>query len=306
MRKVCILSVLFLPLQVLAQGNLVFNPEFDETPWDTGWIWHTDTSIYEGGGGASASAEASVGPDSGLSLPNCCHLSVVAQAVPGTSQEHATGVSEAEIIQSFNPITSCMLKVYVKCSCFHSSHGVAESFICLHINDEWDTVWSTYNTAAWVEVCTTVIGDTIDGIRFYAITRAWTISSLGGAAIGNFFIDDVYIGEVGVEEAGGRLQVAGCRLKAYPNPFTRFTVISYQLPVISEVSIRIYDILGREVKNLVDKNLTAGYYTNTWNGTDKEGELVPSGIYFYTLSVEGEESKVVETRKLLLLKSEGK
>ncbi|MCP4580026.1 MAG: T9SS type A sorting domain-containing protein [candidate division Zixibacteria bacterium] len=79
----------------------------------------------------------------------------------------------------------------------------------------------------------------------------------------------------------------------YPNPFNQSTVIRYNLPLTLPVKISIYDLLGREVDNLVDENQVAGHYQITWNATGQ-----PSGIYFYRID-SGDFNK---TRKMFLLK----
>ncbi|HEX9933896.1 MAG TPA: FlgD immunoglobulin-like domain containing protein, partial [bacterium] len=58
------------------------------------------------------------------------------------------------------------------------------------------------------------------------------------------------------------------------------TAIEYELPEISEVTVKVYTLLGMEIKTLVNKIQNAGRYTLTWNGTDNGGRKVPSGIYF--------------------------
>ncbi|MBU0711173.1 T9SS type A sorting domain-containing protein [bacterium] len=85
----------------------------------------------------------------------------------------------------------------------------------------------------------------------------------------------------------------------YPNPFNPQTTISYQLPVFSEVSLKVYDILGQEVRTLVNENNSAGYHSVVWNGTDNSGRQVSSGVYFYYLKAGDEFS---QTKKLLLIK----
>ncbi|HEY4612931.1 MAG TPA: T9SS type A sorting domain-containing protein [Bacteroidota bacterium] len=82
-------------------------------------------------------------------------------------------------------------------------------------------------------------------------------------------------------------------LQNYPNPFNPTTVISYQLPVDSRVSLRVYDLLGREVATLIDGEVRAGSYTTQWDATNLQ-----SGVYFYRLQT----GQFVETRKMLLLK----
>ncbi len=79
----------------------------------------------------------------------------------------------------------------------------------------------------------------------------------------------------------------------YPNPFNPSTVISWQSPVGSRQILKIYDLLGREVKTLVNEEKKAGYHSIDFNGSD-----LPSGIYFYRLQT----GDFVQTRKMILLK----
>ncbi|MBI5731124.1 MAG: T9SS type A sorting domain-containing protein [Ignavibacteriales bacterium] len=79
----------------------------------------------------------------------------------------------------------------------------------------------------------------------------------------------------------------------YPNPFNPATVISYQLAVSSYVTLKIYDLLGREVETLVSEFQQPGQYVKTFHGTS-----LPSGIYFYTLRA----GDYIETKKMVLTK----
>ncbi len=79
----------------------------------------------------------------------------------------------------------------------------------------------------------------------------------------------------------------------YPNPFNPSTVITYALPKDANVSLKLYDILGREVISLVDVRQTAGYHQVTLDGRN-----LSSGAYFYRLTAGG----FTETKRLLLLK----
>jgi len=79
----------------------------------------------------------------------------------------------------------------------------------------------------------------------------------------------------------------------YPNPFNPSAVISYYLPVNSFVTLKVYDVLGREVETLVNKNEAAGYKSVTFDGSK-----LSSGVYFYRL----EAGAYHDTKKLLLLK----
>ncbi|MFZ1462010.1 MAG: T9SS type A sorting domain-containing protein, partial [Ignavibacteria bacterium] len=79
----------------------------------------------------------------------------------------------------------------------------------------------------------------------------------------------------------------------YPNPFNPTTKINYQLSMFSNVSLKVYDVLGHEVKTLVNENKPAGRYEVTFNEAD-----FPSGIYFYKLETES----YIQTRRMILLK----
>lgn len=84
----------------------------------------------------------------------------------------------------------------------------------------------------------------------------------------------------------------------YPNPFNPVSTIRYELPLGSDVSLVIYDILGREVARLVQGEQAAGYHQVVWDGRAATGREVPSGIYIARL-VTGEYSKAI---KMVLLK----
>ncbi|MEE8417459.1 MAG: FlgD immunoglobulin-like domain containing protein [candidate division Zixibacteria bacterium] len=72
----------------------------------------------------------------------------------------------------------------------------------------------------------------------------------------------------------------------YPNPFNASTIINYTLPKPSHVAIEIYDILGRRVETLVQREQPAGYHQVVWDGKDKNDKMVSTGIYFYELYVD--------------------
>jgi hypothetical protein len=84
-----------------------------------------------------------------------------------------------------------------------------------------------------------------------------------------------------------------------PNPFNPVTTIRYDVPAGgADVSISIYDVAGRMVRELVDEHRSAGTWSVQWNGTDTRGQRVGSGVYFYRMRA----GSFVETRKMVLLK----
>ena len=79
----------------------------------------------------------------------------------------------------------------------------------------------------------------------------------------------------------------------YPNPFNPSTVISYSISRESYVTIKVYNVLGKEIETLVNENKPAGIYKVKFNGSS-----LPSGVYFYRIQAGSFES----SRKLILLK----
>ena len=85
----------------------------------------------------------------------------------------------------------------------------------------------------------------------------------------------------------------------YPNPFNPSTVINYQLPVAGNVSLKLFDILGREVATLVDEYKQPGNYEVKFDiGHFERSREIPSGIYFYSLKA----GNYFETKKMVLIK----
>jgi len=79
----------------------------------------------------------------------------------------------------------------------------------------------------------------------------------------------------------------------YPNPFNPSSEIEFQIPLVSNVSLRVYDILGREVAILANERLQPGYYKRTF-----QGDQLSTGVYFYRLQADD----FVQTKKLILLR----
>ena len=79
----------------------------------------------------------------------------------------------------------------------------------------------------------------------------------------------------------------------YPNPFNPTTTIKYQIPKLSFVTLKVYDVLGREIETLVDEEKPAGSYQVEWSTNN-----LSSGVYFYTINATG----FIETKKMLLIR----
>ncbi len=89
----------------------------------------------------------------------------------------------------------------------------------------------------------------------------------------------------------------------YPNPFNPVTHIRYQLPEAGYVKVVVYDMLGRELKTLVDDFREAGYYAVIWDGRNQFGKTASSGVYLYRLTAtSGREEKFNDINKMVLMR----
>jgi Secretion system C-terminal sorting domain len=114
---------------------------------------------------------------------------------------------------------------------------------------------------------------TLRGARINGIVRYGTITS--------------------VTQEPTMLPVGISLMQNYPNPFNPSTAISFRIPSRSFVSLKVFDLIGREVATIVSEEMSAGSYTKQWNA-----EKMSSGIYFYRLQA----GSSMETKKLVLLK----
>ncbi|MCU7493473.1 MAG: T9SS type A sorting domain-containing protein [Ignavibacteria bacterium] len=119
----------------------------------------------------------------------------------------------------------------------------------------------------------------------------------GSPTSGLLFFDDLRTAVkpyVGVEKENGAVKPSSYSLEQnYPNPFNPSTTLSYQLPENSFVSLKVFDLLGREVATLVNQEQASGKYRVEFNAGN-----IPSGIYIYMLNA----GNYKETKKMMLLK----
>ncbi|MEJ2617785.1 MAG: FlgD immunoglobulin-like domain containing protein, partial [Ignavibacteriaceae bacterium] len=72
-------------------------------------------------------------------------------------------------------------------------------------------------------------------------------------------------------------------LQNYPNPFNPETVIGFQIPEANNVTIKIFNSIGQEVRTLLDMQYDEGIHSVIWDGKDNLGKSLSSGVYFYRL-----------------------
>lgn len=129
-----------------------------------------------------------------------------------------------------------------------------------------------------------------DSINFKFINRS-------GNIIDNFTLKSTV---VGIAQTGIEIPENFSLSQNYPNPFNPNTVINYSLSAGGFVTLKIYDMLGKNISIPVSKNQNAGSYSVNFNGND-----LTSGIYYYSIEIETDGSskgKYSETKRMLLLK----
>lgn len=166
-----------------------------------------------------------------------------------------------------------------------------------------DTTWTQYQTVPYtftsMTFCVPAIGKSYN-FQVYAIDSAGNISNPSTSVnITSGTTDNCGGGDPPAAKIIASVVPEKFELfQNYPNPFNFGTLIKYALPEESEVKIVVYNLLGQKVKVLVEENQAPGYYTIYWDGKGEEGNILPSGIYFYKIST----SKNSEAKKLILMK----
>lgn len=128
------------------------------------------------------------------------------------------------------------------------------------------------------------------GVYEYYITAVYSTGESEASNVVTVEIEDVH--------ADNTLVYKTELIGNYPNPFNPDTKIRYSLNDSQQVDIKIYDIKGRLIRNLVSQKQNAGYHTIKWNGKDDKGITVASGIYLVRLST----YETNESHRILLLK----
>ncbi len=112
-----------------------------------------------------------------------------------------------------------------------------------------------------------------------------------------FYICDSIIRIIKLENATGIDETSSplpyLTTTSYPNPFNASTTISYDLPEKADISLEVYDVLGRKIETLISTTQPAGHHQAVWHAGD-----LPSGVYFYKLAVD----EITKTEKMVLMK----
>lgn len=166
-----------------------------------------------------------------------------------------------------------------------------ESANCvLGLADSFGNVMYTYRARPSLQCPPYPIGARLDSVRGFIVSTAGTEQQrVYRIAITD--TTDVVVNDVEESERTGDLSYKLER--NYPNPFNPATTISFSIPIKSFVTLKVFDLSGREVSTLLSHELPAGSYRQQWSG-----EGVTSGVYFYQLRA----GSFVHTNKLLLLR----
>ena len=116
------------------------------------------------------------------------------------------------------------------------------------------------------------------------ITAPVGMVTIGASGVGKLLAGNpVAAASVPVDSAGSLIPTAYSLSPAYPNPFNPNTTINYALKEDVRATLKVYDLLGREVRVLVNEHQPAAYHAVVWDGRDRSGRPLPSGIYIARL-----------------------
>ena len=115
----------------------------------------------------------------------------------------------------------------------------------------------------------------------------------------NGYVKCMAAGDNGSDSQENVVEYNKIYLSNFPNPFNPTTTIDFSIPNDSKVNLSIYNLKGQKVKTLANEQLERGNHSVVWQGKDKYGKAVGSGVYFYRLRVNGKNEAV---KKCLMLK----
>ena len=175
---------------------------------------------------------------------------------------------------------------YVEFYTIYDNEWLFNATLKLHIStdggDYWTQIWEAGDEQGSIWAWRKVMIDLSDYTGMFGVILAWQYVGNDGDDIG---IDNVRITSEGlptsVTEIESDVPTEFGLLQNYPNPFNPETTIKYQLPVTSDVTLKVYNVTGQQVKTLIATQMPAGFYTIKWDGTNESGQPVSSGLYFY-------------------------
>lgn len=242
-------------------------------------------------------------------------------SLPSSGDLHLTGASVGDLNLTGTPIAGITTDIDgVTRDAFFPYMGADESLIVLpvelaaftstisnrDVTLNWTTVTETNNSGFDVERSSngewSKIGNvTGNGTTTTPMNYSFTDRGLNSGSY-NYRLKQIdYNGNFAYFNLSGEVSVGIPTTynlsQNYPNPFNPSTTINFDLPFDSKVSIKLFDVSGKEVATLVNDVKTAGYYTVKFNGSN-----LSSGIYFYRISAESNGNNFVSSKKMTLVK----
>jgi PKD repeat protein len=158
---------------------------------------------------------------------------------------------------------------------------------------EWETFWIEPDSAKYVKL---IIDNPASGWRQVGEFEVYEADSIGMLLAQNLNVASK------ISDLTLLVPDNFALLQNYPNPFNPETIIEYQLPELSKIRIRIFNLAGQELVTLIDTQKEAGRYQVVWNGRDKYGNKVSSGIYLYSIEASNSIQNFKEIRRMTLIK----
>ena len=135
-------------------------------------------------------------------------------------------------------------------------------------------------------------------LHFVDATAGWAVGSNGRIAK---WSPENNTGIKHNKQVSGNLPTQIALWQNYPNPFNPATTIRFGVPDHTQpITLRVYNLSGQKVRNLVDGAMEAGTHIAFWDGRDALGQDVASGVYFYRMSAG--DRRYIQTRKMVLIR----
>jgi C1A family cysteine protease len=273
---------------IVGQGTLMYEWTFDEDPgWTTEEDWAFGQPLGQGG------EHSSPDPTSGYTGNNVYGYNLAGDYPNELAEKHLTsGAIDC----------SGLYGVHLKFMRWLGVESAEYDHAYVRVSNDginWTNVWANsaeMTAGAWEEVDLDISAVATDQETVYL---RWTMGTTDeGWMYCGWNIDDVQI--YGVEESVGITEGAinpALPIICYPNPFYSNTTIAYELEKASHVSLQIYDLQGQLVETLYDEQQAAGTQQVNWNGTARNGNKLPGGIYTCIIRTDNQ----LSTRKIILM-----
>jgi len=283
-------------VQLLAKGNVIYDFDLDEgCPVHAGWEHHIGSdSVNVGVMAYNANGSTYSNEKSFITQPNPPYLVSFNPVFKGDRKINAIAV---HCSTPYGQILSQLSYYEVKAGCYiHMGGGYYDyDWTYSYFNaptcggGAYDTLWNLHPNSLY--------SINIKTHDKRGLESGWAFEEFDTITVGGEWWDPAEFPEnVMIEKS--EMPTEFSLGQNSPNPFNPSTVIHYSVPLSSEVTINIYDILGRLVKTLVNKNQSPGWYSVEWNGTDALNKPVASGMYLYEIDT----GVFRECKKMILIR----